>query len=97
MSIPMSIMYGHDLEWLDDPFIVAAEESAIMALKLLQPGYTLINVLPFLQHIPPWFPGAVAQRMAKETKKLADMLRLSPMETVKKQLVSFCNRFPRHC
>ncbi|KJA22841.1 hypothetical protein HYPSUDRAFT_66808 [Hypholoma sublateritium FD-334 SS-4] len=86
MSIPMSIMYGHDLKSLDDPFIVAAEESAIMGLKLLQPGYTLINVLPFLRYIPPWFPGAVAQRMAKETKKMADMLRLSPMETVKNQL-----------
>lgn len=88
MAIPMSIMYGHNLVSLDDPIIVAAEEFNTMALTLFQPGFTLITVLPFLRHIPSWIPGAVAQKMAKQTKKLADMLRLSPLEIVRKQLVS---------
>lgn len=81
----MAMMYGHNLESLDDPFIVAADENATMAFRLLQPGFTLISVFHFLQYIPPWSPGAIAQRMAKETKRLTDMLRLNPLESVKKQ------------
>ena len=88
MSIPMSIMYGHDLESLDDPFIVTAEEMMTMGLKLIQPGYTLINILPFLRHIPSWIPGAISQRMVKEVHKMSDVLEFSPLETMRKQLVS---------
>ena len=88
MSVPMSILYGHNLESLNDPLIVASEKSNTIILKLLQPGYTLINTLPFLQHIPSWIPGAITQRMAKESKKMTEMLKLNPLETVKKQMVS---------
>lgn len=96
MSIPMSIMYGHNLESLDDPFIVAAEEQSTMAIRLVQPGYTLINILPFLGYIPWWFPGATTQKMIKKVKGLSDMLRISPMETVKRQLVSISKPLYNH-
>ena len=82
------MMYGHNLESLDDPFVVAADESVIMAFRLLQPGYTLISIFPLLQYIPAWFPGAISQRMVKETKRLTDFLRSQPLQNVKKQLVS---------
>ncbi len=59
-----------------------------MGLKLIQPGYTLINILPFLRHIPSWISGAISQRMAEEVHKMSNMLQFSPLETMKKQLVS---------
>jgi hypothetical protein len=56
ISIPMSLMYGYDIESIHDPVIEAAEKSVSLAAPLLAPGGSIINVFPILGKIPPWFP-----------------------------------------
>ncbi|KAF9479967.1 cytochrome P450 [Pholiota conissans] len=85
-SIPLASMYGYDVDTLDHQWVKLADESLLMGAKLLLPGASLINVFPFLQHIPEWFPGASTRRTAGEVKKLTDYLIKSPFDWVKKRM-----------
>lgn len=80
-------MYGRTIESLDDPYIMKAYQSMALGGKLLMPGYTMINILPVLGRIPAWLPGATAQKMVREAKKLSEWLIMSPLEAVKKEAV----------
>jgi len=56
--------------------------------ELLQPGGTLINVIPILRYIPPWFPGASSQRAVAKAKKLWLAYKNEPFEYVKSRLLA---------
>ena len=80
-------MYGYNLERVDDPYISAADESAFLVGQLLRPGGSLINVFPFLRHIPTWFPGAVSLRTAERARQLIVETMRIPMDELKKRMV----------
>jgi hypothetical protein len=82
------MMYGYAPESLDDPIIHIADEGATLGASLIEPGGTLINVLPILRHIPSWFPGATAKRKAEKAKILTDEMKRIPMEHVAAAIVS---------
>ena len=44
LSIPMKTMYGYDVKSVDDPCVINPEKSARMAVHLVLPGATLINI-----------------------------------------------------
>lgn len=81
-------MYGYAPESLDDPIIHIADEGATLAASLIEPGGTLINVLPILRYIPSWVPGASAQKIAKKVKWLTEEMKRIPMEHVSAAMVS---------
>ena len=70
MSMAMLMMYGYAPESLDDPIIRITDEGVTLGTSLLEPGGTLINVLPILRHIPSWVPGATAKKMAEKARRL---------------------------
>jgi hypothetical protein len=78
----MLMMYGYAPESLDDPIIHLADEAATLAATLLQPGGTLINVLPFLRHVPSWVPGATGKKIAEKVRRLTVDTKRIPMEHV---------------
>ncbi|KAF8957569.1 cytochrome P450 [Flammula alnicola] len=88
VSIPMSTMYGYNVESLDDRCIEAADESVVLGTSLILPGASLVNVFPFLRHIPAWFPGATSHKAAAKVKELTEEVVRSPMDILKKRMVN---------
>jgi hypothetical protein len=89
ISMAMLMMYGYAPESLDDPIIHIADEGATLGASLLEPGGTLINVLPILRHVPSWVPGTTAKRMAEKARWLAEEMKRIPMERVTAAVVNF--------
>ena len=85
----MLMMYGYAPESLDDPIVRIADEGATLGASLLEPGGTLINVLPVLRHIPSWMPGATSKKMAEKARWLAEEMKRIPMERVTAAMVRF--------
>ena len=85
----MLMMYGYAPESLDDPVIHLADEGITLAATLLQPGGTLINVLPILRHVPSWVPGATGKKIAERIRQLTVDSKRIPMERVIAAMVSF--------
>jgi len=81
-------MYGYDAKSLDDPCIKAADESAVLAAKLLIPGTSFVNILPVLGKIPAWVPGTFSVRTAALVRKWTKEMTGVPMAHAKKQVVS---------
>ena len=88
IAIAMLMMYGYAPDSLDDPVIHIADEGATLGASLIEPGGTLINVLPILRHIPSWVPGATAKKKAERARWLAEEMKRIPMERVAAAMVS---------
>lgn len=83
----VSIMYGYEVKSVEDPLVQIADESIVLGTQLLVPGNSLINVIPALAYVPPWFPGAVSRRQAAKVRYLTDEVKRIPMEFVKQTFV----------
>ena len=81
------MMYGFAPTSLEDPIIHIADEGAQLGASLLEPGGTFINIIPILRHVPAWFPGATAKKMAVRARSLAEDMKRIPMERVKDAMV----------
>ena len=93
----MLMMYGYAPDSLDDPIVHVADEGARLGASLLEPGGTLINILPVLRHVPSWVPGATAKKIAERSKWLAEEMKRLPMERVTAAVVSmFFSMMIRH-
>lgn len=89
-AVVMAMTFGYDFrpENEHDRFVELAEETSSGIASLFLPGSTLINVLPFLRHIPPWVPGAITQRFAAHLSESMNAYRTEPFEYVERDLVS---------
>ncbi|KAF5388375.1 hypothetical protein D9615_000798 [Tricholomella constricta] len=67
-------------------FLSLANEVNKQTGAALQPGRWLVNALPFLAHIPPWFPGASVQRWARDAKALYRRSVEEPFEQAKQDM-----------
>ncbi|KAI0635126.1 cytochrome P450 [Trametes polyzona] len=63
----MSIVYGYKVAGAVDPYVGMADESLhIISNEILAVGNVwLVDIFPFLKHIPAWFPGAGFKRKAQ--------------------------------
>ncbi|KAI9507177.1 cytochrome P450 [Russula earlei] len=69
-TIITRIAYGYQAEEKDDPIIALAESAMRNFTQLRNPGTHLVDFIPLLKYVPPWFPGAGFKRMASEAKQL---------------------------
>ena len=53
----------------------------------LTPGKYLIETLPILQYVPPWFPGATVQKLIVYWRSTLIRLKEEPYRRVKEALV----------
>ena len=60
----MKIGYGISVQESDDPYISIAEVVLSGGPEAGVPGAFLVDFLPFLKHVPSWFPGAGFQKKA---------------------------------
>ncbi len=68
-------------------YVKLSEEAAAGFNEGLVPGRFLVQFLPFLRHVPPWFPGATSQRLWAKWMAAADKVKNIPFEHAKTQLV----------
>ena len=51
-------------------------------------GFFLVNVVPWLQYLPTWFPGTGFLRLSKRGRELGTEMRNRVYDTVKQNVVS---------
>ncbi|KAL5480690.1 hypothetical protein ACEPAI_9630 [Sanghuangporus weigelae] len=58
-SINLVAIYGHKVSCnpSKDPFVMMNDEAVKMTVSTGNLGSTIIDLFPFLRHLPPWFPG----------------------------------------
>ena len=90
----MRIVYGLEVAEKNDKYISLVEKGVDVFIRITVPGRYLVEALPFLRHLPSWFPGAKFQRQAREWRKAAEAMCQQPVEDVKQAMVC---PFSSHC
>ncbi|GJE96382.1 cytochrome P450 [Phanerochaete sordida] len=81
----LRIAYGIEVTGREDPYVDTAEHAVGAVVATCNPGSYLVNIMPFLKHIPEWFPGAKFQRDAKVWRKYITELRDKPFAIAKER------------
>nr|BED43019.1 cytochrome P450 monooxygenase [Trametes versicolor] len=71
----MDVVYGITVTERDDPYVSLAQKATIIFSSIVVPGQYLVEVLPFLKHVPSWLPGAGFKRQAKQWSKTISAAR----------------------
>lgn len=87
-AITISIAYGLDIKPLDDPYIEIAEQALQGLAAGAAPGAWLVDSIPILKYVPPWFPGASFKRKAEVWRSWATKLVEVPFFDAQKAIVS---------
>ncbi|KIM79189.1 hypothetical protein PILCRDRAFT_823775 [Piloderma croceum F 1598] len=82
----LAVTYGLDIMSADDDYIVDAEAALVIASKFLLPGAHIVDLFPFLKHIPKWAPFARFHREADAARQLMDRMVDRPYNHVKMEL-----------
>lgn len=83
----MNVAYGIKVKASDDPYILNAEEALYGLAEAGIPGTFLVDFLPFLKHVPNWFPGATFKRKADRWNKVNKEVYMKPFQDVEEQMV----------
>ncbi|EIM86814.1 cytochrome P450 [Stereum hirsutum FP-91666 SS1] len=84
----LQVTYGYQPRNEHDPLVKIADEATSQLGVLLAPGGFLVDVLPFLKHVPEWFPGARFQTFARECRQTVDSLADSAFSFVLGQMAA---------
>ncbi|KAH7905769.1 cytochrome P450 [Hygrophoropsis aurantiaca] len=88
-SIAMSATYDYETAPTDDPIVSVVEKANNLGLQYMTPETTLIlNIFPFLLHLPSWFPGATMKRNANLCTKYGIEMVETPIEYVQKNMAA---------
>ncbi|KAL0577368.1 hypothetical protein V5O48_004620 [Marasmius crinis-equi] len=82
-AVIMGTLYGHDVARINDPFVDLAENAAATLAHAQSPVATLVNLFPFLRHLPLSVPVFAFQRLANESRRLLDEMLNVPYGFVK--------------
>lgn len=87
-STIMLMAYGYEVQ--EDDYYVPMVEDAVNGLtQTLGVGF-LVDVIPFLKHIPEWVPGAKFQKLAKEWRKSTRGILEMPWAALMENYVCHC-------
>ncbi|PIL29133.1 cytochrome P450 [Ganoderma sinense ZZ0214-1] len=82
----LKVVYDIDVEDEHDAYVELSDHAMEGVKQGMIPGKFLVEWLPFLRHIPPWFPGAKSQRLWAEWMAAGDKLMNVPFEYAKAKL-----------
>ncbi|OJJ00341.1 hypothetical protein ASPVEDRAFT_39786 [Aspergillus versicolor CBS 583.65] len=77
-ALTLKFLYGYHMDYTaPDPLLDFIERTMEKVLAALVPGTWLVDAVPILRHVPPWFPGAgfrrVAQVLWQDLQSMADV------------------------
>ncbi|KAF9016298.1 cytochrome P450 [Hymenopellis radicata] len=81
-SIILRIVYGYDVTVKYPDYLALAEEAMRQIIEASTPGKYLVELMPFLKHIPEWVPGAGFKRQAALYKKTTEALIETPYQKI---------------
>ncbi|KAG6907100.1 hypothetical protein DXG01_010513 [Tephrocybe rancida] len=85
----IAVSYGHQITTDDDPYLKIADDVCRFAVPTLSPPEgSLVNLFPWLQHFPTWFPGTYHANRAREAGHFVRQLYEYPYTDVKRQLAN---------
>ncbi|EGN98308.1 hypothetical protein SERLA73DRAFT_74531 [Serpula lacrymans var. lacrymans S7.3] len=88
-SVVMEVTYGYDSAPRHDALVEAVERSTNILAKALSPeGAAILGALPFLRHIPAWFPGASFKRLTLECQQLTVGVVEIPFQYTKQSMAA---------
>ncbi|KAJ6508666.1 cytochrome P450 [Mycena sanguinolenta] len=85
-AIIMAMIYGHDVKSMKDRFVDLQQEAMRRLSESAVPGRFMVNIMPFLRHIPAWFPGAGFQNYFRDTRRLLMEMKEEPFQYVKQNM-----------
>jgi len=85
-SFILNVTYGLDVQSVEDSYIKMAEDSMHAIAIAGSPGTFLVDTLPFLKHVPDWFPGAGFKTKAKQMQKIHMNATEAPFKYVKEAM-----------
>ncbi|GJJ06167.1 hypothetical protein Clacol_000356 [Clathrus columnatus] len=91
-SVVLKATYGYSIpngEEGNDDLMVKLSERGLHEFSIAQaPGAFLVDFIPLLKYVPPWFPGAGFRRKAMEWKLHQQEMMDTPFEFTKSQMNS---------
>ncbi|KAJ7075371.1 cytochrome P450 [Mycena belliarum] len=81
----LSMTYGISPKDLHHPFINAPEDLNAIFADVARGGY-IVDLFPFLRHLPAWFPGIRFHKTAKRGKDLANTMLMGPYIQVQEEM-----------
>jgi len=86
-AVIIEVAYGHQIKKDDDPYLTIADEVCHIVTPAVSPSEdSLVNLFPFLQYFPSWFPGTHHATVAKAARPIVQRLYEYPFFDVKKKL-----------
>ncbi|KAF9473301.1 cytochrome P450 [Pholiota conissans] len=80
-AVIMGITYGIDAVDTQNRYIEVAEKALDGMAQAASPGAFLVDLLPFLKHVPEWVPGASFKRKSREWREAAMQMKNDPFVT----------------
>ncbi|TCD61532.1 hypothetical protein EIP91_008276 [Steccherinum ochraceum] len=93
-AIIVKILYGKQIDSMDDEYVVTAEKATEGLSIAVLPGGHLVEFFPILRHFPSWLPGGGSKRVAEKYIPYVRNLRNKAFLEVKS---AFGKGTPRPC
>lgn len=85
-SIAISSAYGLMVQSTNDRNLQATEQLLNNTTETMEKGVFLVDIFPWLRHAPEWLPGASFQKIARESRALANDVRNSIFDQAVREL-----------
>ena len=84
----LEVLFGYTAADDGDEIMTIVEDALEWIGEAFTPGKYLIETLPILQYVPPWFPGATVQKLIVYWRSTVTRLKEVPFQRVKEAMVS---------
>ncbi|KAI0760149.1 CyP450 monooxygenase [Fomes fomentarius] len=82
----MDVVYGHEVKDEHDEYVTVLERGVYVIGELLVPGRYLVELIPALQYLPSWLPGAKFKREIPLWKRDIAAIRNVPYDAASKSV-----------
>ncbi|CAE6385703.1 unnamed protein product [Rhizoctonia solani] len=87
-STLLSTVYGYEVTSAHDHLVELVEIAVDHFSDAVIPGNFYVNMIPWLRHVPDWFPGAGWKQVIKTWRKEKDEVVNMPFDWTKNQTIS---------
>jgi len=85
-AVVLMNVYGHEVKDENDPVIRLADDTVRIVSEAID--FAILDVIPWLKHLPEWFPGAGFQKVAREARKVSYAARNEAHEQTKERMAN---------
>ncbi|KAF8595468.1 cytochrome P450 [Ceratobasidium sp. AG-I] len=87
-SLLLSSVYGYEVTTAEDPLVKVVETAIHGLSQAALPSNFYVNIFPWLEYVPAWFPGAEWKRKAISWRADKDSMLNEPFNYTKHQMAS---------